>query len=67
MRTIKLAHGIITDMAKQKTADYKVITVKNSTAYHPGQILCKNEVDDLCHNNNWDVTIVGYRPELADG
>lgn len=64
MRTIKLAHPL---PAPAKPTDYRVITVKNSTVYRPGEVLCKNEVDDLCRNNNWDVTIVGYRPELADG
>jgi hypothetical protein len=53
MRTIKLARGVKNDVPY-----YKVLTVKNSTIYNPGDELCKREVDDLCGNARWDVTIV---------
>lgn len=62
MRTIKLAHGVKPSLVTEKPW-YKVISVKNSTAYHPGQILREPEVDDLCRNNAWDVTIVKLNEE----
>jgi hypothetical protein len=37
---------------------YKVVKIKNTVLYHPGQELDKNTVDSLCENNGWDVTIV---------
>lgn len=59
MRTIKLAHGV--DRGdRDDIKDYKVLVVKNSTEYHPGQILQKIEVSDLCAATHWDVTIVSY-------
>jgi hypothetical protein len=42
---------------------YEVIVVKNSTSYSPGEVLAKAEVDDLCRNGAWDVTIVGSNRE----
>lgn len=57
MKTIKLAHGVPRkDVADVQ--DYKVLVVKNSTRYHPGEILAKPEVEELCGNATWDVTIV---------
>jgi hypothetical protein len=40
---------------------YKVITVRNSTDYNPGEILSKAEVDDLCDHTNWEVVILSNR------
>lgn len=61
IKSIKLAHGV--KVIKDGSIQYKVITVKNSTVYNPGQVLCKSEVDDLCNNSNWDVTIVGLKED----
>lgn len=60
-KSIKLAYGV-----RQQIGDvlaYKVITVKNSTVFSPGQVLCKAEVDDLCDGPRFDVTIVGLRED----
>lgn len=56
MKSIKIAHGRI--HAAPPHEGYKVVTVKNSTAYNPGQILDKEIVNDLCARTTWDVTIV---------
>lgn len=58
MKSLKLAYGVPRTLTKGAVMDYKVVLVKNSTAYHPGQILVKAEVDDLCNNPRWDVTIM---------
>jgi hypothetical protein len=55
--SIKLAHWIPPQGGE---ALYKVVTIKNSTMYHPGQALFKSEVDGLCRNNKWDVTVVQW-------
>jgi hypothetical protein len=47
----------------KRDVEYEVIVMKNSVAYHPGQRLCEAEVDDLCRNGAWDVTIVGSNRE----
>lgn len=57
MRTLKLAHGL---PAPAKPTDYRVIVVKNSTAYVPGETLCREEVNELCTSGRWDVTIVAF-------
>lgn len=36
---------------------WKVIQVTDSTHYHPGQLLRKDEVEMLCANGGWKVTI----------
>ena len=58
MKTMKLAHGVVRDLDRPSEVDYKVIVVKNSTAFHPGQILTKAEVDDLIEYGKWDITVV---------
>jgi len=42
---------------------YKVILVKNSIEYVPGDLLTEKEVDYLCGDYRWDVTIVGPLPK----
>ena len=61
MKTIKLAHGVVTDFDRPSTKSYKVVSVKNSTDYNPGDILDKKAVDTLCFSNKWDVTIVSLQ------
>jgi hypothetical protein len=43
---------------------YRVITVKNSTAFNPGQVLCREEVNVLCNKSEWEVIIVGSNSEM---
>jgi len=50
-KTIKLAY-----FAQFK--EYDVAQVTDSTEYHPGQTLKPTEVDALCRNAAWKVTIV---------
>lgn len=59
IQTIKLGHSRV---GIQQA--WHVLVVKNSTSFTPGDKLCKSEVDELCHNVRWDVTIVKYRPEV---
>lgn len=57
MKTIKLAHGV----PRRDGGDqplYKVLVVKNTTWYHPGEILDRDKVETLCNSSDWDVTIV---------
>jgi hypothetical protein len=61
VRSIKLAYRkmpIATEKNGSKDA-YQVIIVKNSTLYSPGEVLNKDEVDDLCDGGRWEVVIVG--------
>lgn len=37
---------------------YKVLSIKNSTKYLPGDKLSKNQVDSLCNTTSWIVNIV---------
>lgn len=54
---LKIAYGI-DRKDTEAVKDYRVISVTNSTAYHPGQIIDKSEVDELCKMASWDVTVV---------
>lgn len=56
MKSIKLA---VVNTAGKKV--YRVITVKNSVVYAPGEELLKDEVEGLCINASWDVTVVGNK------
>ncbi len=57
-KTMKVANGYSTSLGK---ADgYKVLVVRNSVVYHPGDILCRAEVKELCDNPSWDITVVPY-------
>lgn len=62
MKTLKVAHGITRAYAGSREdpdiKDYKVISVRNSTRYAPGQILTMAEVSDLCEDASWDVVIL---------
>lgn len=58
MKTLKLGYSRVADKS-----EYTVITVKNSVAYHPGEVLYKAEVDALSRNNAWDVTVVALNKE----
>jgi hypothetical protein len=56
-REIKVAHD-------RATGKYKVLTVKNSVAFSPGEILCRDEVNDLCDHANWEVIVVSLNPKM---
>ncbi len=58
-RSIKLVHFKTHPMTSEGAKDaYRVILVKNSIDYAPGEVLEKDEVNDLCVSD-WEVTIVG--------
>ena len=57
-QSLKLVHSRENEKNK-----YRVIVAKNNVAYSPGDVLCKDEVDSLCRNARWDITIVGDRRE----
>lgn len=40
-----------------KTETWKVQVVTDSVEFNPGQMLDKNEVQQLCENKYWKVTI----------
>lgn len=54
VRTLKLVYA---------GGAYRVITIKNSTEYDPGQTLSRSEVDALC-KSTWEVVIVGSNSEM---
>lgn len=60
MKSIKLGYPVDLGLAD---AGYTVITVKNSTEYDPGTTLIRSEVDRLCTNTKWDVTIVPLKEQ----
>jgi hypothetical protein len=65
VRTLKLAYGVEPRAPRpDNSKDYKVVVVKNSVQFHPGQILSKDETDRLCQSPVWDVTVVRYNPEM---
>jgi hypothetical protein len=52
-RFLKIGYG------KNECGDlFKVISAKKSTEYLPGTVLTRKEVDALCHDRNWEVTLV---------
>ena len=55
---IKIAHAVLVGAPY-----YRVISVKNSVDFSPGQELPKNEVEGLCRSARWDVTIVGLNTD----
>lgn len=67
--SIKVAHYVDwlegPQAGREGTKKYKVLTVKNSTDYSPGDVLSRTQVDDLSRNARWDVTIVSLNPEGA--
>lgn len=58
MPSMNLARGTIGGRADA----FKVLKVRGSTTYSPGQILCKDEVDDLIHTLRWQIEVVEYKP-----
>jgi hypothetical protein len=61
-KSIKLVYfkAPITSEQDATKDTYRVIMVKNSIDYVPGEILDKDEVNDLCEaRSGWEVTIVG--------
>ena len=64
MKSLKLAVVSKLDPnSQEKLKVYRVVTIKNSVVYHPGQELCKAEVEGLCDNAAWDITVVGSRED----
>ena len=59
-KKIKIAFEPATEYAEGvSTPDtFRVVFVKNSTEYMPGQTLTRGEVDALCNKSTWDVTLV---------
>lgn len=53
VKTLKLSTDI-----SDKDGAYKVLQLKNSTKYVPGQFIPKADVDAMCEAEDWDVTIV---------
>ena len=68
--TIKLSYPHLTrdpklDLQSATEAQrwvYLVVQVKNSTMFSPGSYLTKQDVDDLCGKDYWDVTVVSSNP-----
>ena len=58
VRTLKVAH--VEHVLEMQGPGYKVLVIKNSVDYAPGQILTRTEVDELCKNGSWDVTVVPH-------
>jgi len=59
MRTIKVALTVIPASGSyREIREYRVLVVKNSTEFSPGQVLERRVVDALCADKRWDVTIV---------
>jgi hypothetical protein len=62
VRTIKVACSVIPALDRHpESREYRVLVVKNSTAYTPGQEISRHEVDRLCVDRQWDVTIVPHK------
>lgn len=57
MKTMKLA------LVKSSPPKYRVLLVKNSTVHSPGDVLTESEVNAVCVNGAWDVTIVAEKQE----
>lgn len=71
-KTIKLAYYEIQihEGGGQMSAPqkrYKVLVVKNSTRFSPGEVLTREQVDELSGAATWEVTIVSLDPALARG
>jgi len=43
---------------KSKKEEYKVVKVVDSVLFHPGQMLSKEHMRDLCENTDWTVTVL---------
>ena len=39
--------------------EWRVVQVTDSILFHPGQLLTKTDVRELCDNGAWKVTVVG--------
>lgn len=53
IKTIKLSSDI-----SDTDGSYRVLQVKNTTKYVPGQFIVKADVTTLCESDDWDVTVV---------
>ena len=63
VRSIKVAFSQEKIYGPEKRTVYKVLVVKNSTEYYPGQEMSKSTVDALCADRQWDVTIVALKED----
>lgn len=53
VKTLKLSADI-----SDTRGEYKVLQLKNSTKFVPGQFIAKADVDAMCEAEDWDVTVV---------
>lgn len=58
IKSIKVAHRNEYYMGKVTRRTHRVISVKNSMDYDPGQELTDAEMREICESNQWDVTRV---------
>lgn len=58
MRQIKIGHRKSRCQAGTESDLFTVISTRNSVQYLPGQVLDRAEVERLCCNNGWEVTVV---------
>jgi hypothetical protein len=56
-KTITVAYGWQIDSVQ---TGFLIEKLTDSTEYYPGQVLTKPQVDSLCANRYWKVTIVPY-------
>jgi hypothetical protein len=57
VKTIKLAYPVLHETMADPHC-YRVVQVTDSTRFEPNQRLQKQEVDELCRQRDWKVTIV---------
>lgn len=55
MKHIKLACNHVLPNGER---GYKVINLRNSVEYEPGDLLIRAEVERLCEDKRWDVMII---------
>ena len=48
-------------------AEFHVIKLVNSIRYKPGQLLSEDQVEELCEDEEWEVTVEKFKggPRLA--
>jgi hypothetical protein len=58
VKSMKVAHRSEFYMGKVTRRTHRVISIKNSMEYDPGQELSDEEMRDLCGSSQWDITRV---------
>jgi len=61
IKTITLTSGWTNNVVGECN-HYRIERLTDTVEYTPGQLLHKNEVQSLCANRQWKVTIVAYKP-----